>query len=84
VVRDQNVSIADADTDHRYRAYTKKVERTIGQPLHLQYYICGFSAIRQARNGALDMVFGPAQVNEEKLSSATRSTQKAQLCRAFL
>jgi rhodanese-related sulfurtransferase len=62
VVLDQSESIADTDTDQRYRAFTKEVERAIGQPVHLQYYKRGFSAIKQAKNGTLDMVFGPAQV----------------------
>lgn len=62
VVLDQDESIADPDTDQRYRAFTREVERAIGQPVHLQYYKRGFSAIKQARDGTLDMVFGPAQV----------------------
>lgn len=62
VVLDQNESISDAETNRRYRAFTKEVERAVGQPVHLLYYKRGFSAIKQAKNGTLDMVFGPAQV----------------------
>ncbi len=62
VVLGQDESIADTSTDQRYRAFTKEVERAVGQPVHLQYYKRGFSAIKQAKNGALDLVFGPSQV----------------------
>jgi rhodanese-related sulfurtransferase len=62
VVLDQNESITDSATNQRYRAFTREIERAVGQPVRLQYYKRGFSAIKQARDGTLDMVFGPAQV----------------------
>lgn len=62
VVLDQNESITDFDTTKRYRAFAGEVERAVGQPVRLQYYKRGFSAIKQAKDGTLDMVFGPAQV----------------------
>lgn len=62
VVLDQNESITDAGTNQRYRAFTREVERAVGQPVRLQYYKSGFSAIKNAKDGTLDMVFGPAQV----------------------
>lgn len=62
VVLDQNESITDFDTAKRYRAFTSEVERAVGQPVRLQYYKNGFSAIKRAKDGTLDMVFGPAQV----------------------
>ena len=62
VVLDQNESITDANTNQNYRAFAKEIERAVGQPVRLQYYKSGFSAIKQAKDGTLDMVFGPAQV----------------------
>lgn len=62
VVLDQNESITDFDTAKRYRAFTSELERAVGQPVRLQFYKRGFSAIKQAKDGTLDMVFGPAQV----------------------
>jgi rhodanese-related sulfurtransferase len=62
VVLDQNESITDFDTAKRYRAFTSEVARAVGQPVRLQFYKRGFSAIKQAKDGTLDMVFGPAQV----------------------
>lgn len=62
VVLDQNESITDFDTTRRYRAFASEVERAVGQPVHLQFYKRGFSAIKHAKDGTLDMVFGPAQV----------------------
>jgi rhodanese-related sulfurtransferase len=62
VVLDQNESISDFDTTKRYRAFANEIERAVGQPVRLQFYKRGFSAIKQAKDGSLDMVFGPAQV----------------------
>ena len=62
VVLDQNESISDTQTNQRYRAFARDVERAVGQPVRMQYYTHGFSAIKHAREGTLDMVFGPAQV----------------------
>jgi rhodanese-related sulfurtransferase len=62
VVLDQSESITDADTNQRYRAFAREIERAAGQPIRLQYYKSGFSAIKSAKDGTLDLVFGPAQV----------------------
>jgi rhodanese-related sulfurtransferase len=62
VVLGPDESITDFDTTKRYRAFSGEIERAIGQPVRLQYYLRGFSAIKNAREGNLDMVFGPAQV----------------------
>lgn len=62
IVLGQDESISDAATDKRYRAFTKEVERAVGQPVNMQYYKRGFAAIKQAKNGTLDLVFGPSQV----------------------
>ena len=34
MVLDQNEAITDADTNQRYRAFAKEIERAVGQPLH--------------------------------------------------
>jgi rhodanese-related sulfurtransferase len=62
VVLDQNESVTDSGTTQRYRAFAGEIERALGQPVRMQYYTRGFSAIKQAKDGTLDMVFGPAQV----------------------
>lgn len=62
VVLDQDESITDSDTNQRYRAFARDVERAVGQPVRLQYYKRGFSAIKAAKDGSLDLVYGPAQV----------------------
>lgn len=62
VVLDQNESLTDFDTTQRYRAFSNQVERSVGQPVRLQYYTKAFLAIKRAKDGELDMVFGPAQV----------------------
>ena len=62
IVLDQHESLADQDTTQRYRAFAKDVEKSIGGPVRMQYYTRGFAALKQARDGNLDMVFGPAQV----------------------
>jgi rhodanese-related sulfurtransferase len=62
VVLDQHEFITDSNVNQRYRTFAREVERAVGQPVRLQYYKRGFSAIKQAKEGSLDMVFGPAQV----------------------
>jgi rhodanese-related sulfurtransferase len=62
IVLDQHESLADPATTQRYRAFVKDVEKSIGEPVRMQYYTRGFAALKQARDGNLDMVFGPAQV----------------------
>jgi rhodanese-related sulfurtransferase len=62
VVLDQNESLTDSDTTRRYRAFAGEIEQAVGQPVRMQYYKKGFSAIKRAKDGTLDMVFGPAQV----------------------
>jgi rhodanese-related sulfurtransferase len=62
VVLDQNESLTDSDTTRRYRAFAGEIEQAVGQPVRMQYYKQGFSAIKRAKDGTLDMVFGPAQV----------------------
>lgn len=62
VVLGQDEPITDPATTQRYRAFANDVEKSVGQPVRLQYYVRGFSAIKQAKAGTLDMVFGPAQV----------------------
>lgn len=62
VVLDQNESITDFETAKRYRAFSDEVERAVGQPVRLQYYKSGFTAIKQAKDGTLSMVFGPSQI----------------------
>jgi rhodanese-related sulfurtransferase len=62
VVLDQNESVTDSNTTKRYRAFAGEIEHAVGQPVRLQYYKRGFSAIKHAKDGTLDMIFGPAQV----------------------
>lgn len=62
VVLDQNESLTDAETTKRYRAFAGEIEAAVGQPVRMQYYKRGFSAIKRAKEGSLDIVFGPAQV----------------------
>ncbi|HEY0663048.1 MAG TPA: rhodanese-like domain-containing protein [Thiobacillaceae bacterium] len=62
VVLDQHESLSDANTTKRYRAFSNEISQAIGQPVRMQYYKNGFSAIKRAKDGTLDMVFGPAQV----------------------
>ncbi len=62
VVLDQNESPSDPKTDQRYRNFAAEVEKAIGEPVRLQYFRQAFTAIKDARGGALDLVFGPAHV----------------------
>lgn len=62
VVLDQNESLTDSDTNRRYRAFASEIEQVVGEPVRMQYYKKGFAAIKRAKDGTLDMVFGPAQV----------------------
>lgn len=62
VVLDQNESLTDSNTTQRYRAFASEIEQALGQPVRMQYYKRGFSAIKRAKDGSLDLVFGPAQV----------------------
>jgi rhodanese-related sulfurtransferase len=62
IVLGQDESVADQATTQRYRAFVKDVEKSVGEPVRMQYYTRGFAAIKQAKAGTLDMVFGPAQV----------------------
>lgn len=79
VVLDQHESITDSSVNQRYRAFSREVERVLGQPVRLQYYKRDFSAIKQARDGTLDLVFGPAQVianiNKFKFEPILKSDQ---------
>jgi len=62
VVLGEDEPVTDPATTQRYRAFAKDVEKSVGQPVRLQYYVRAFSAIKQAKAGTLDMVYGPAQV----------------------
>ncbi len=62
VVLGQDEQITDTRTDQRYRAFAREVERAVGQPVYLQYYKRGFGAIKHAKAGELDIVYGPSQV----------------------
>jgi rhodanese-related sulfurtransferase len=62
IVLDQHESMTDSDTTRRYRAFASEIEQAVGQPVRMQYYKRGFTAIKRAKDGSLDMVFGPAQV----------------------
>lgn len=62
VVLGQDETLTDESTSQRYRAFVRDVEKSVGQPVILQYYKRGFAAIKNAKAGSLDMVFGPAQV----------------------
>jgi len=62
IVLDQNESFSDQATTQRYRSFAKDVEKSVGEPVRLQFYKRGFAAIKSAKDGSLDMVFGPAQV----------------------
>jgi rhodanese-related sulfurtransferase len=62
VVLDQNESLTDSETTQRYRAFANEIEQAVGQPVRMQYYKRGFTAIKRAKEGSLDIVFGPAQV----------------------
>jgi len=62
IVLDQDESFADQATTQRYRAFVKDVEKSVGAPVRLLFYKRGFAAIKGAKDGSLDMVFGPAQV----------------------
>ncbi len=62
VVLDQHELLTDTATTKRYRAFASEIEAAVGQPVRMQYYKRGFSAIKHARDGTLDIVFGPAQV----------------------
>ncbi|HMM47867.1 MAG TPA: rhodanese-like domain-containing protein [Thiobacillaceae bacterium] len=62
VVLDQHESLTDANTTKRYRAFASEIEAAVGQPVRMQYYKRGFSAIKHAKDGTLDIIFGPAQV----------------------
>jgi len=62
VVLGQDESLTDEVSADRYRAFVRDVEKSVGQPVRLQYFKSGFSAIKKAKDGSLDMVFGPSQV----------------------
>ena len=62
VVLGQEESLSDQDTYQRYRAFAGEIEKAVGQPIRVQYYKRGFSAIKNAKDGTLDMIFGPSQV----------------------
>lgn len=62
VVLGQDESFTNTNINRQYREFAHEIERAIGQPVRLQYYKRGFAAIKEAKNGTLDMVFGPAQV----------------------
>jgi rhodanese-related sulfurtransferase len=62
VVLDQNESFANAETDQRYRNFASEIGKALDQPVRLQYFKRGFTAIKQAKEGTLDIVFGPAHV----------------------
>jgi len=62
VVLGQEESLSDPDTYQRYRAFAGEIEKAVGQPIRVQYYKRGFSAIKNAKDGTLDMIFGPSQV----------------------
>jgi rhodanese-related sulfurtransferase len=62
VVLGQDESLSDEVTTVRYRAFVRDVEKSVGRPVRLQYFKNGFSAIKKAKDGSLDMVFGPSQV----------------------
>lgn len=62
VVLGEDEPVTDPATAQRYRAFAKDVEKSAGQPVRVQYYVRGFAAIKQAKAGTLDMVYGPAQV----------------------
>jgi hypothetical protein len=62
-VLDQNESsVTEPNTDRRYRSFAGEVEQALGQPVRLQYFKRGFSAIKKAKEGTLDLVFGSAHV----------------------
>ncbi len=62
VVLDQSEPISSLNSDPRYRNFAAEVEKTIGEPVRIQYFTQAFSAIKQAKEGSLDIVFGPAHV----------------------
>jgi len=62
VVLDQNEAMSDPDTTMRYRAFEGEIERALGQPVQMHFYTSGFSAIKNAKSGSVDLMFGPPQV----------------------
>ena len=62
VVLDQNEAFANTETDQRYRNFASEIGKALDQPVRLQYFKRGFTAIKQAKEGTLDIVFGPAHV----------------------
>ena len=62
IVLDQNEAISDLSTTQRYRAFARDVEKSVGEPVRVQFYTRGFAAIKGARDGNLDIIYAPAQV----------------------
>jgi rhodanese-related sulfurtransferase/ABC-type phosphate/phosphonate transport system substrate-binding protein len=62
VVLDQNEAMTDPNTTKRYRGLEGDIERALGQSIQMHYYTRGFAAIKDAKSGSLDLVFGPPQV----------------------
>lgn len=62
VVLDQNEAMTDPNTTKRYRAFEGDIERALGQPIQMHFYTRGFTAIKDAKSGSVDLMFGPAQV----------------------
>jgi rhodanese-related sulfurtransferase/ABC-type phosphate/phosphonate transport system substrate-binding protein len=62
IVLGPDESLTDQATSQRYRAFAKEVEQSVGEPVRVQYYKRGFAAIKHAKDGTLDMIYGPSQV----------------------
>jgi rhodanese-related sulfurtransferase/ABC-type phosphate/phosphonate transport system substrate-binding protein len=62
VVLGQDEAMTDSNTTKRYRGLEGDIERALGQPVTLHYYTRGFSAIKDAKSGKVDLMFGPPQV----------------------
>jgi rhodanese-related sulfurtransferase len=62
VVLGQDEAMTDSNTTKRYRGLEGEIERALGQPVRLHYYTRGFAAIKDAKSGEVDLMFGPPQV----------------------
>lgn len=62
IVLEPGESASSQATSARYRAFADQVQRDIGDTVWVQYFTNGFTAIKQAKLGNLDMVLGHSQV----------------------
>ena len=62
IVLDPGESLNDSATIQRYRTLAGEAGHALGETVQLRYFQNAFTAIKRAKDGSLDLVYGPAQV----------------------